>query len=862
MFKNRNFICSIGLLTFISINLLPISAQAGNRSDDIQEPESEPTLDPEFDSPVNPKLWPKAESPFNNNPWEERAISRIMSKMTLEQKVGQVIQADSGSITPEDLRQYRLGSVLSGGNSAPGGQPYATVEQWLEAADAYFEASIDPEDVKFAIPVMWGIDAVHGHNNVIGGTIFPHNVGLGATNNPDLIREIGAVAARELRVTGHDWTFAPTIAVPQDDRWGRTYEGFSEDPELVARFAPAYVEGFQGKPNSPDFLLGEKVIATAKHFLADGGTQNGADQGDAVIDEIELRDIHAAGYPPAIEAGVQAVMASFSSWNGRKIHGDRSLLTTILKERIGFDGLLVGDWNAHGQIPGCTNDNCPRAINAGLDMYMAPDSWRGLYENLLAQVQSGEVRMSRLNKAVRRVLRVKYRAGLLFDATKPSDRLLAGDLSVLGSPKHREVARRAVRESLVLLKNNGGLLPLAPGSQVLVAGDGANNIGKQSGGWTLTWQGDRFDNTLFPNSQTIFDGIRETVEAAGGTATYSVSGQYSTLPDVAIVVFGENPYAEFQGDRDDVYYGATNAQDLALLKRLKSEGIPVVSVFLSGRPMWMNPEINASDAFVAAWLPGSEGGGVADVLFRQADGSVNYDFTGRLAFSWPAQADQFDINVVGGTDEPLFAVGHGLTYTDAGDLPELSEDPGDITAGADKTVLFEAGRIGTPWFPAAGSAPVSATPLSLPSSTAAGVEIDLIDKDAQDDALSVTLVSGGSDSTFMIAASEEVDMLRETNADLELALTLRVSGSVPAGTELGMLCAGLNDCGGWVSAAEPFAMATDWTELRVSLSCFASAGAQMDTITAGLALRADGPLVVEIGDARLVQDTDGQETCF
>jgi beta-glucosidase len=311
-----------------------------------------------------------------------------------------------------------------------------------------------------------------------------------------------------------------------------------------------------------------------------------------------------------------------------------------------------------------------------------------------------------------------------------------------------------------------------------------------------------------------------------------------------------------------VYYGATNAQDLALLKRLKSEGIPVVSVFLSGRPLWMNPEINASDAFVAAWLPGSEGGGVADVLFRQADGSVNYDFTGRLSFSWPARADQFDVNVVGGTDEPLFAFGHGLTYADAGDLQELSEDPGDITDDADKTVFFEAGRIGAPWFPAAGSDPASATPLSLPSSAAEGVKIDLIDKDAQDDALSVTLVSGGSGSSFMIAASEAVDLLRETNADLELALTLRISGPVPAGTELGMLCAESNDCGGWLSAAEPFATATDWTELRVSLSCFESAGAQMDAITAGLALRADGPLVVEIADARLVQDTDGQETCF
>ena len=817
--------------------------------------------DPAFDSPVHPWIWPRVGRVFPYNPREEWAILRVLWRMSLEQKVGQVIQADSSSVTPEDVRRYRLGSVLSGGNSAPGGQPYAAAEDWLAAADAYFEASVDLEGVRVAVPIMWGIDAVHGHNNVIGGTIFPHNVGLGAANDADLVREIGAVVARELRVTGHDWTFAPTIAVPQDDRWGRTYEGFSEDPDLVARYAPAYVEGFQGRPGSPGFLRGDKVLATAKHFVGDGGTQDGRDQGDAVIPETELRDIHAAGYPPAIAAGVQTVMASFSSWNGRKVHGDKSLLTRILKRRIGFDGLLLGDWNAHGQIPGCTNVNCPRALNAGLDMYMAPDSWRGLYENLLAQVKSGEVRMWRLNQAVRRILRVKYRAGL-FGAPKPSERFLAGDTSVLGAPAHRALARRAVRESLVLLKNNGGLLPLAPASRVLVAGDGADNIGKQSGGWTLTWQGGKFDNALFPNGQTIFAGIRDAVQAAGGEAVLSIKGQYETKPDVAIVVFGEDPYAEFRGDLDDVFYGATRAQDLALLKRLRADGVPVVSVFLTGRPLWTNPEINASDAFVVAWLPGSEGGGVADLLFRRPDGAVGHDFEGRLAFSWPARADHFDVNVVGGSQEPLFPFGYGLSLADAGDLPPLSEDPGDVSGGADKTVLFDSGTVSAPWFLAAGSDPASAVPLTLPEDAAAGVEIDLIDKDAQDDTLSVTLTTGGADSAFLIAATEALALQRETNADLELALTLRSSGAVPGGTEIGMLCAGPAPCGGWLSATGPLSGATDWTELRVSLSCFETAGAQMGAITAGFALRAEGPLRVDIADLRLAQDADGQETCF
>lgn len=814
-----------------------------------------------FDSPVHPGIWPTVGPVFPRDREEERAILSILVRMSLEQKVGQVIQADSGSVTPEDVRRYRLGSVLSGGNSAPGGKPYATAEEWLAAADAYFEASVDPEGVEVAVPIMWGIDAVHGHNNVIGGTIFPHNVGLGAANDPDLVREIGAVVARELRVTGHDWTFAPTIAVPQDDRWGRTYEGFSEDPDLVARYAPAYVEGFQGRPGSPDFLRGEKVMATAKHFVGDGGTQDGRDQGDAVISEAELRDVHAAGYPPAIAAGVQAVMASFSSWNGRKVHGDKSLLTRILKRRIGFDGLLLGDWNAHGQIPGCTNVDCPRALNAGLDMYMAPDSWRGLYENLLAQVKSGEVRMWRLNQAVRRILRVKYRAGL-FGAPKPSDRLLAGDTSVLGAPAHRALARRAVRESLVLLKNDGGLLPLAPDARVLVAGDGADNVGKQSGGWTLTWQGGTFDNALFPNGQTIFGGIRDAVQAAGGAAVLDVNGRYETRPDVAIVVFGEDPYAEFRGDLEDVFYGAARAQDLALLKRLKADGVPVVSVFLTGRPLWVNPEINASDAFVVAWLPGSEGGGVADVLFRRPDGAVNHDFKGRLSFSWPARADHFDVNVVGGSETPLFPFGHGLTFADAGDLPPLSEDPGDVSGGTDRTVLFDAGRVSAPWFLAAGADPASATPLTLPGDAAAGVEVGLIDKDAQEEALSVTIADGGPDSALLVAAAEALDLRREANADLELAMTLRVIGALPDGTEVGMLCAGAGPCAGWLSAARALAAASDWTELRVSLSCFEAAGARMDAITAGFALRANGPLRVDIADLRLAQDADGRETCL
>ncbi len=342
-------------------------------------------------------------------------------------------------------------------------------------------------------------------------------------------------------------TFAPTVTVPQDVRWGRSYEGYSEDPAIVASYTGVFVRGLQGEPSSPNFLRPPHVLATTKHYLADGGTEGGRDQGDARIPETALRDIHAAGYPPAIVGGVQTVMASFSSWNGLKVTGNRGLLTDVLKNRMNFEGFIVSDWNAHGQVPGCTVKSCPQAINAGLDMYMAPDSWKPLYMSLLEQARSGVVSQARLDDAVARILRVKLRMGL-FEAGPPSKRPGAGQYKLLGSPEHRAIAREAVRKSLVLLKNENGLLPLKPNQRVLVAGDGADNVAKQSGGWTLTWQGTGYDNSKLTGATSIWKGIQSAVAAAGGSSELSVEGKYQTKPDVAIVVFGENPYAEFQGD--------------------------------------------------------------------------------------------------------------------------------------------------------------------------------------------------------------------------------------------------------------------------------------------------------------------------
>ncbi len=624
---------------------------------------------------VHPELWPEVRSPVAQDPEIERRVSAILDSMSIEEKVGQVIQAEILHVTPHDIRDYHLGSVLNGGNGGPGGDEYAPAAEWLKLADVFWEASMDTGDGKQAIPILWGVDAVHGHTNVVGATIFPHNIGLGAAGNPELVRRIGEATAREIAVTGLDWDFSPTVAVARDDRWGRTYESYSEDPEIVAAYAGEMVRGLQGVAGTKGFLDASRVLATAKHFLGDGGTDGGKDQGDNLSSEEELRDVHGAGYVAALEAGVQTVMASFNSWHGRKMHGYEELLTGVLKGRMGFDGFVVGDWNGHGQVAGCSNASCAAAINAGVDMFMVPEDWKALYQNTLAQAEAGDIPAARLDDAVRRILRVKMRAGM-FERGKPSSRPLAGKFELLGAPEHRALARQAVRESLVLLKNNDGLLPLARSQRVLVAGDGADDVGKQSGGWTITWQGTGNDKSHFTGATSIWEGIRAAVASGGGTPVLSPDGSWEEKPDVAIAVYGEDPYAEFEGDRQTLDYQPEAARDVELLKKLRGEGIPVVSVFLSGRPLWVNPEINASDAFVAAWLPGSEGAGVADVLFRESDGSVAHDFLGRLSFSWPRQADGTPINRNDPDYAPLFAYGHGLSYERPVQLAELPEEDG------------------------------------------------------------------------------------------------------------------------------------------------------------------------------------------
>ena len=666
---------------------------------------------------------------------EDARIADLISRMSVERKVAQLIQPQINSFTAEDMRRYRFGSYLNGGNGGPYGNEYAEASEWLKLADEMYLASVEPmPGGEPVIPTMWGTDAVHGHTNIIRATIFPHNIALGATRDADLVRRVGEATAVEIEVTGIDWNFSPTIAVAQDDRWGRTYESYSEDPAIVAPLGAALVEGLQGRKGDPNRLGAGHVIATAKHFFGDGGTDQGVDQGEVTGDIEALKTIHAAPYPAAIAAGVETIMASFNSINGEKMHGNKSLLTDVLRGELGFDGLVVGDWNGHGQVAGCTNTDCPQSLLAGLDIYMVPDDWKGLLETTVAQVKDGTIPMARLDEAVTRILRVKMRAGLLGDMVQPSKRPNAGDYALLGSADHRAIAREAVAKSQVLLKNNG-ILPLKKGANILVAGSAADDIAQASGGWTLTWQGGGdLDNSYFPGATSIWKGLETAVKEGGGSATLSPDGQYSSKPDAAVVVFGEEPYAEFAGDRK--HLGFTDEEGLGLLRKFKAEGVPTVAVFLSGRPMWVNREMNAADAFVASWLPGSEGAGVADVLTGATPA------TGKLGFSWPATCDFGPLN---GPDGALFPVGYGRALTDTSATAQLDEDCAPLLAGPTRA-LFEAGRLADGTFAFAVKPNVEGEGEYLAQMrgdlTDAGVTVRGYDRDAQEDAREVYMRAG------------------------------------------------------------------------------------------------------------------------
>ncbi len=824
---------------------------------------------PESSGPpvIHPEQWPQQRSPLTTSLAVEARVAELLEQMTLEEKVGQVIQADIASVTPEEVRQYHLGSILNGGNSAPGNDNRTAAENWLALADAMWKASVDTSDGYLGIPLMWGVDAVHGHNNIVGATLFPHNIGLGAANDPALMARIGEITAKEIRVTGNDWTFAPTVAVAQDDRWGRTFESYSENPDIVARYAGALVTGLQGEVNTDDFLSESHVIATVKHFVGDGSTKGGVDQGDSEVTEAELRDVHAAGYPPAIQAGVQVAMASYNSWYGTKMHGFKAMLTDVLVGRMGFDGFVVGDWNGHGQVKGCEPTSCPQAFNAGLDMFMAPDSWKALYNNTLKQVQDGTIPRSRLDEAVSRILRVKARAGIL-DSTLPSSRPYAGDFSLLGSEAHRTVAREAVRKSLVLLKNNHSTLPISADAHILVTGDAADDIGQAAGGWTLSWQGTGNENTDFPNGQSILAGLREQVDAAGGTLRYARSVDLSanntlalfgdsnetlkSKPDVAIVVFGEQPYAEFQGDRPHLDFQSTTA--LEQLKRLQAAGIPTVSVFLSGRPLWVNPEINASDAFVAAWLPGTEGSGIADVLLSDKQGNPKYDFTGRLSFSWPATPEDARQNSDQATAQTLFPFGYGLSYTSSASVPVLDESAAVAQASDPTTGFLLAGDPVTPWqlklTDDAGTEVVYPPQAASPSGVLRAIAADDM---AQEDTVILTWDGEGSVSI----EGEPVDLSRQSNGDMALAMEYKVLQPAEAGVYFTLTSENGKVADNDVTSS--FTRRSDWQTRYIKLNCFAD-HVDMTAVSSPMRITSEYSLSIQVRQIRLVAN-QGQASC-
>jgi beta-glucosidase len=806
---------------------------------------------------VHPQLWPSVRPQLPPDPALERQVDALLAHMTLEQKVGQLIQGDITTLTPADLRRYPLGSVLNGGNSKPGGNTVAPPSAWLALANQYYLASMAPSHGPHPIPEFWGIDAVHGNNDVFGATVFPQNIGLGAARDPALMRLIGRATAREVRAIGLDWTFGPTLAVVSDDRWGRTYESYSQDPAIVRAYARAMVLGLQGRPGTPQFLDAYHVIATPKHYVGDGGT-HGVDQGDNTESETQLRDNDAAGYPVAVEAGAQSIMVSFSSWHGVKMAANYGLLTEVLKDRWHFDGFTVGDWNAHGQVPGCTDASCPQAVNAGLDMFMAPTDWKPLYANTLEQVRAGQIPQSRLDDAVKRILRVKLR-DRLFTEGPPASRPLAGHFELLGSPQHRAIARRAVRESLVLLKNENHLLPLRPRERVLVAGDGADDIPMQCGGWTLTWQGTGTTNQDFPHGESIWQGIAHDVRAAGGEAQLSPDGTFKRKPDVAIVVYGEKPYAEFEGDVPNLAFSPGNDTDLALLQHLRAEGIPVVSVFLSGRPLWVNPELNASNAFVAAWLPGSEGEGIADVLFRKPDGAIRYDFRGRLSFSWPRTPLQFGTDTPG---KPLFPLGYGLRDASNGNLPQLPEASGlPSAATVDSKVFFASGRPGAGWHWAVAD-DAGATPLArgIGSSDSKRLTLTPIDKTRQEDSRLLDW-SGTGQATALITGATPINLTRQTNGELALSFDYLVRQAPSAAVAVGMGCGA--SCGGTIpiTAALRAAPRGQWQHLAIPLSCFAAAGENMTHVWTPFTLETTGRLTLGLANIRLESGPAGAAAC-
>ena len=606
----------------------------------------------------------------------DRVVEEKLSDMNVEQKVSQLIQAELASISPKQAGESCVGSILNGGGVYPHGNKHASVRDWYELAYEFYDASSRSDA---GIPILWGTDAVHGHNNVLGATLFPHNIGLGVANDPELMRRIGEETARDIAATGIQWAFAPTLAVPRDYRWGRSYEGYSQDPRIVARLGSAVLKGLQGSPFDSEYLGANRVLGTSKHFLGEGATTDGIDQGDVDCCEATLRQTHSCGHIAALESGAQIVMAAFNSWRGMKVHSSRYLLTEVLKQKMGFTGFVISDWDGFAQIHADLNRSIVVAVNAGVDMLMISSEWQKVRDLLLDAVRTERISEQRINDSVTRILRVKALSGLL--PGSPTFRRMPAEppLENLNRLSAKSVAREAVRKSLVLFKNDDQLLPLKRKQKIAIVGRNVEDISRQCGGWSVTWQGDGNTNADFPYATSIVAGIRTVVEQANGEVEFIEDIADGLQADAAIVLFGESPYAEGEGDINHLSFSAQDSHPLDQLRRLQAVGIPTVALFLTGRPRWINPELNASNALVVCWLPGTEGAGVADVLFRDEYDQVQYDFDGRLSFSWPLDSNETKVDEDSANPDAYLPVGYGLSYRDIRTFEWLEE--------ADQTTL-------------------------------------------------------------------------------------------------------------------------------------------------------------------------------
>jgi len=795
--------------------------------------------------------WPHVTSAFKKDPALEARVADILGKMTLAQKIGQMTQPEIKAVTPDDVRTYYLGSVLNGGGSWPNNDKHAKAADWLAMANAFYDASM-ATDMAIKVPVVWGTDAVHGHNNVYGATMFPHNIGLGAARDPKLVGEIGAATAKAVRATGIAWVFGPTLAVVRDDRWGRTYESYSENPAVVHDYAGVYVKGMQDS-----FKHEFNTIATAKHFMGDGGTDQGKDRGVNKSSEADMISIHAQGYYTALAAGAQTVMASFNSWddvgagkNYGKVHGSRDMLTGILKEKMGFDGFVVTDWNGHGEVPGCTAASCVQAINAGVDMVMVTDEWKTFIKNTMADVEAGRIPLARIDDAVTRILRVKLRAGLF--GKRPSQNAYAGKDAAL---QDRELARRAVRESLVLLKNEGPALPLQAGKKLLVVGKAADSMAHQTGGWALTWQGTTNTNADFPNADTILAGIR----AAAGDANvrFSLDGKDVNPADfdAVIAVIGEGPYAEGDGDigpSGTLRHSSRYPEDLAVLQQVAGKGKPVVTVFLSGRPLWVNDLLNLSDTFVAAWLPGTEGKGVSDLLVASKNAKP-YDFRGTLSFSWPRTVCQTPLNVSDANYAPLFAYGYGLKKGSRSQIGKLDTNyPAGGCGASNVYPLFgQADRASFPLQIRSGSAvqPLGAdlnATVSLP-----GIKVETAQINTQQDAKLVTWTGpasleahGAKPLALPAAASKDAVLRFDTMVQAAPAgkVGIAMGGTALDATALFQRLAGKGK-----------------QAVKIPLACFMARGADLSKADTPFSVGSSGAFTAAIGNIDVVGGAAGDQ---